>query len=328
MTIQRNKTLDLAKGIAISLMVIGHCYSGENYVLCVIYAFHMPFFFIVSGILYGERWSQGITFEFKKTAKKLLVPYYLAESLFAAFLSVLSKSDNVVKTFSNYLFHSIMPLVGVTATWFLPCMLITLCLFVLISKLIRNEKVQICVFSALFLVGLVFPSPPRVLVPLLRSFIGIGFFTAGYFGRVLFQKKSKPISLFITAIVFFVLACKNGQVSLVELNFSNPFLYVLNSILGSYLLLQVCLRVPQARIPQFFVTFSIHSSLILCAHVFLIEIGRLVDYKILGSLLGKLKYSEGIVFGGIVLMIMYFVILILDYLQKGRKHGKYRCPGL
>lgn len=47
----RDKSLDIAKGIGILLMVIGHCYHTENIVLKTIYSFHMPLFFIVSGML-------------------------------------------------------------------------------------------------------------------------------------------------------------------------------------------------------------------------------------------------------------------------------------
>jgi len=47
--------LDIAKGIGIILVYIGHCYIGErtqtlSNVIYWIYSFHMPFFFFVSGM--------------------------------------------------------------------------------------------------------------------------------------------------------------------------------------------------------------------------------------------------------------------------------------
>lgn len=46
----RNSVLDIARAIAIILVVIGH--SGiEMYVRDSIYLFHMPLFFFISGIL-------------------------------------------------------------------------------------------------------------------------------------------------------------------------------------------------------------------------------------------------------------------------------------
>lgn len=66
---KRNNAIDLAKGVAIMLVVIGHCYSTRSVVNQVISAFHMPFFFIGSGILYADKWNEEIRFNFKKTEK-------------------------------------------------------------------------------------------------------------------------------------------------------------------------------------------------------------------------------------------------------------------
>ena len=56
---KRDHTFDLAKGFAIILMVIGYCYHAENGILHLINAFHMPFFFLVSGMLYADKWRGG-----------------------------------------------------------------------------------------------------------------------------------------------------------------------------------------------------------------------------------------------------------------------------
>lgn len=49
---ERRKDLDFAKGIGIILMVLGHCYSAGNgeHILCWLYSFHMPLFFIIPGM--------------------------------------------------------------------------------------------------------------------------------------------------------------------------------------------------------------------------------------------------------------------------------------
>lgn len=51
--------LDTAKGIAIILVAVGHCLvSSSNPVNRLILSFHMPLFFIVSGILWEIRMYQ------------------------------------------------------------------------------------------------------------------------------------------------------------------------------------------------------------------------------------------------------------------------------
>lgn len=72
-TKQRISWIDVTKGIAIYLVILGHSLIGLK-VNDYIFAFHMPLFFIASGLLFREK-------SIKKTIagniKKLLVPYYI-----------------------------------------------------------------------------------------------------------------------------------------------------------------------------------------------------------------------------------------------------------
>ena len=69
-TKQRISWIDVTKGIAIYLVILGHSLIGLK-VNDYIFAFHMPLFFIASGLLFREK-------SIKKTIagniKKLLVP--------------------------------------------------------------------------------------------------------------------------------------------------------------------------------------------------------------------------------------------------------------
>ena len=81
----RKRGLDIAKGIAIIFVIMGHSYSAlnENLVLYYIESFHMPFFFIVSGILYKDGTKKSETFlsDFGNKVKKFLIPYFVFEFL-------------------------------------------------------------------------------------------------------------------------------------------------------------------------------------------------------------------------------------------------------
>lgn len=52
-TIERINYIDIAKGIGILLVVLGHGYSNINPVYCWINSFHMPLFFILTGVLFS-----------------------------------------------------------------------------------------------------------------------------------------------------------------------------------------------------------------------------------------------------------------------------------
>ena len=70
---ERNQWLDVAKGITIMLMVVGHS-SLPLYLIFFIYSFHMPLFFIASGWTSNRGKYSTSEFLFKKT-KALLLPF-------------------------------------------------------------------------------------------------------------------------------------------------------------------------------------------------------------------------------------------------------------
>lgn len=312
---QRNRTIDLAKGIAITLMVIGHCYCKENGIIRAIYAFHMPFFFILSGMLYAGKWQEHIDFHPVVTCRRMLVPYAVFDTLFCLFVTVLGRPDDIIGHFLQSVVQQILPLRGATVTWYLPCQLMVLCIFVLIAKHIK-KPLRIPIFAVLFLTALLIP-PADILLPLWRSLIGAGFFAVGFYGKPIFARKGNGLCLICIGAAFLFLAEWNGMVSLVDLRYSNPLLYTANGLMGSYLLYQLCLRFPKNELSKRIAFLGKNSVIILCTHMFFVECIRLIDYKLFDNALNRLGILEGFVFGGIVMLFMIPVIMVYNrYLNR------------
>ena len=81
----RNKTIDIIKGIAIFLVVLGHVIQfrflpesfDENYLFRMIYSFHMPLFMFLSGYLV---WKESlITVNLQKKFRRLIIPFLCGE---------------------------------------------------------------------------------------------------------------------------------------------------------------------------------------------------------------------------------------------------------
>ena len=71
---QRLNWLDIAKAIAIILMVVGHT-SIPSIASDFIYAFHMPLFFIASG--WTSNWNKYSFYDFiKRRSRNLLFPFF------------------------------------------------------------------------------------------------------------------------------------------------------------------------------------------------------------------------------------------------------------
>lgn len=75
MFMERIKYIDIAKGIGILLVIIGHSFP-ESFIQRLCYCFHMPLFFFISGLCYNH-----LKYDFRKLlrvrTRQLLIPLVL-----------------------------------------------------------------------------------------------------------------------------------------------------------------------------------------------------------------------------------------------------------
>ena len=314
---ERNRSFDIAKGIAIILVVLGHTYSFSdgNVILYLLEGFHMPFFFIVSGILYGQKCDslQGYRLKLSNKAKTLLVPYFVWEILFLLYLCLAEHlAGGLTVEFAVRKLFSVINLAGLHSTWFLPCLLVVQILFRLFSRTGKLPCAMITACLAVF--GLLCPDSDSYMAVLLRCFVAMAFFAIGFFASEWWQRSQKPLVVMLAAAVYCVFAWRNGLVNLVSCTFHNPLLYVGNALLGTFVLLQLAmclLRIGNyAKVTSFLEYIGRYSIIILCTHAFIIEFFRLVDYKLFHNFLPRLGYFEGLLFTALILFTEIPVMVI------------------
>lgn len=126
---QRLQWLDIAKGITIILMVLGHT-SIPKVASNFIWAFHMPLFFIASGLT--TNWVRESYFEFAfKKASSIMRPFIGYSLVMCALLYVFNIEHPYSSIFSGW---------GGYALWFVPVLFVALLLaklFFLTTKSIR-----------------------------------------------------------------------------------------------------------------------------------------------------------------------------------------------
>lgn len=125
----RRDDLDFAKGIGIILMVLGHSFSGGHGDALKVwfYSFHMPLFFLVSGMIaYLKEERHSIVYTVKHRARGLLLTFFFWCSLIAIYLCVMGR-----KTLAYFLdlVCDIATFQGLSALWFLPCLYLAEILF-------------------------------------------------------------------------------------------------------------------------------------------------------------------------------------------------------
>ena len=105
---KRNPTVDIAKGVAICLMVLGHSEMprwGCNF----IYMFHMPLFFILSGYCFKEKYLEDVGTFIKHRLKGLYWPFVKFSLLFLILHNIFYRL-HIYSSIYGYRGHGIAPL--------------------------------------------------------------------------------------------------------------------------------------------------------------------------------------------------------------------------
>ncbi len=224
----RDLQLDIAKGIAIYSVVLGHLDTGLKGQ--IIYLFHMPFFFIVSGYFHQIDPQEGR--HLRKKAISLLVPYFvylliLKLPSIGAFYNQLIQQLSVeaIVSFAKYIVWLILggdTLEGTVGVfWFVTCLFITQQVFNFVALRVQNTRKILAVATALY--GLSFLdqiSPIHLGLPWAANVACCAFLfyaIGSIYGDYIFKDNNRLLILSAIGIsVFSILLVASG----VELSFN------------------------------------------------------------------------------------------------------------
>lgn len=145
--------LDHAKAIGIFFVVWGHMCRSVPYSTAIadaisryIYAFHMPLFFMLSGIVFGYQLPQKRKFSFgpeiQRRIRKLLYPY----AFWCVIYTLIDCTDSafygrsILSAFKNGVFDTLTGMKG--PMWFLYTLFIIEIVFLLIWKLFKDKGAE------------------------------------------------------------------------------------------------------------------------------------------------------------------------------------------
>ena len=298
---KRLRYIDIAKGMAILCMVLGHTYSMQEkpFIFIWIYSFHMPLFFITSGILYRIKRSgeQKYSSLIQKKTKTLLIPYLIWNTIYQIFISILNfrGGKNIWLTNLQHIIYF-----NGSAMWFLPVMFIASLMFLVT---IKNKYLNIILGITLAIVGINMPECSYMLEVVFRAFVGVIFIEIGYYFYDMYINNFSKIILVIVIGLDILGVQKNGLVNLSDRLFNNPYIYIWTACLGTYIIYKLSIYLDKRNI-RLLEYWGKNSIKILCLHGFIIEIIRLVDYKIFGNVLVCMGRWEGVVFTSIIMIIL------------------------
>lgn len=289
----RIQFIDIAKGIAILFIVLGHCGVTEAYnsafITKFLYACDMPLFFIIGGYLYKDTSTKLFI---RKKAKGLILPYVImfiiAFGAWATFGRILLNDINSSRTVFKIILKNFLYGTGIVANeswgsvgvlWFLPCYFISNIIFFVLMKIIK--KLQYLFEDNIDFIGLIIISA--------SSFIGY------IISKKIFLPWSIDVALFVQILLYFGYLFKKYDLisKIVQSKYYKIIMFSIVIILlyGSYKFDILAFNNREWH-------NSIYSVIVsLCGAIFILIISfNLCNYKFASKLLGY--------FGSISLIIL------------------------
>jgi fucose 4-O-acetylase-like acetyltransferase len=194
--------LDKAKGILIILVVIGHIWQSGP-VFNVIYAFHMPAFFVISGILLQHTRSYEKPFGsfLKSKLFSIGVPF-----IFIEFLGILTDiiRHGVSLNWKGYLFNTLTLQYNDHNLWFLMDLFLIEILFYLLIKLLKKPGLILSTVLLLFVASRFVPTENHYIGTLCSALYYALFFALGFCCSGFFNRFNAPICCVSAAVVLLV----------------------------------------------------------------------------------------------------------------------------
>lgn len=141
----RLTALDSLRGFGILLVVLGHA-SRSASLVSWIFSFHMPLFFIISGMLFHERQFLD---SFKKKVTRFLIPYLFFGIVTFVYWALIERRFRVgggSGSVTNALTNIFLARAGTSnypqnaVLWFLPCLFVTEMLFLGTFTLVKSKR--------------------------------------------------------------------------------------------------------------------------------------------------------------------------------------------
>jgi acyltransferase len=330
-TTKRIHWIDICRGIGIILVLYGHLFVSDknNY---LIFAFHMPLFFFISGLVFKPT-SKSLWETTKKYFRPLLVPYYVFAILTYLFTLISQTAGDVsIGGVAYQLFGMLYGsgsdgMLGYNVVlWFLPCLFITKLIFAAITKKVSQTKTILFVLAASAISGYLL----SVYIPWLKlpfnaeiALTGITFFGAGYLLRTRKQlfhvfSKQKPL-LALTAMLFTIVIATlhyhvtGNKVDLRANQLNNFFLFYLGAFGGIVGWMTISQIIAKNAILEY---IGRHSIIIFAWHnVISKDLHNVVNSLLAQDLLNNIKYLLPTIYAFILTSIILFSRMVIIKLK-------------
>ena len=255
----RIEFIDIAKGILITSMLIGHIWN-DGMIHDFIYTFHMPAFFLISGMLfhYSTTIEKPLCSALLGKIRALMVPYFFFE-VYAILMHIVEYGATL--NIKGYAFEMLSLHLYNGPLWFLFVMLLSETAFLVLYHLLGGlqGKSGYVLLSALA-VALLFLPKFKAYINVTTAVMALFFLLIGYlFFAVLTECsiKGTVMALMITVLISLI----NKGVGMPDYQDGHRVLFIFGAVAGSYFILQTSQLLQPLRYPM--LSFYGRNSLVL-----------------------------------------------------------------
>ncbi len=292
---KRIEYIDIVRGFAMLCIIAGH--MGNNTIMRIVFTFHVPVFFIISGLFYRQDISS-----IRSNATKLIKPYaftVLCVTLLDGIKVIIQQKGSIdgfsecINVISRDLVAGLygsgsrvdflnIKLTPIGAIWFYLALIWALlfCWIILhIEKKLMPDrnKGQFMIVVSLFLAALFwivgFITAKRIWLPfsVQAGFSSVIFVIFGIILKEQFFKSNNPFwSYLVAGIVWFVslyFSLRNDYMSIVRSAFPNPIINILGAVAATWLLFGIGKKTESNKITNPLKHFGKYSMVVLSFHL-------------------------------------------------------------
>lgn len=293
---QRNQSIDILKGIGIILMIVAHTYGPGNITWNLIFSFHMPLFFIASGLFFKDR---SVKETIRKISKQLLIQYiFICVSV--TILSQAKQSHPIKYDLKEAMY-------GMGPGWFIIAMAQVKIYFTFIFKTFKSYYIIVSfVISSLAIIMNRIYNISMILA-IMPALCSLFFYAFGYYANTHLDKyyiKRHSLMCLFFCLLFWLNTSFFGKVELATCTFKLLIIDFMGCFGGTYVFYSISKKIESTKIGIFLSYAGKYSLAILCLHSidFCIPIWHHLD-----------RYIPVFLFPTLILIMRLILLLICCY---------------
>lgn len=259
--------IDMLRGFLMFLVIYGHNSVNEG-ILQTIYAFHMPAFFVISGMTFCFNKETRILPYIKKKVIALLVPYVLLNLYVSGFWYLGAKFGDYDSQPFWHIFPGILISQGNTGwhmpsntTWFITCLFLVDIMFFLIWKICKEEwlitLVTIMITATALAAGMIdFGRDGAGYWHWKTAIVALVFYLGGWLflrhrkaieKRIFAKKKASNILIGVLFAEGFFLNLRDGRVSMIAAFNIDSMLFYLSAFSTTFALVLLFMKLSRKK---------------------------------------------------------------------------------